>query len=69
MAIRDPIGAETRRCETNVIAVDGGCLTCGASGWQPCLLGIPEERRKIMERRRRAAQAERLAWEGASAWC
>jgi hypothetical protein len=69
MAIREPIGSETRRCETNVIAIDGGCLTCAAARGQACGLYIPERRREIMNRRRRAAHLERLACEGASAWC
>lgn len=78
MSIREPIGANTRRCETTVVAVDGGCVTCGVGPGQACALKIPEHRRAAMSRRQRLAQTDRLkseaeanaiaAWGDASWW-
>lgn len=73
MSILEPLAAVTRRCETNVIAIDGSRLTCGAGSEVNCGLGIPEQRRAIMNRRRVSAQGERLAasdeWQEAVWWC
>jgi hypothetical protein len=68
MAIREPIGAHTRRCETTAVTINGACLTCGADADEACGLGIPEQRRAAMTRRQRLAQAERLEMQQAAEW-